>query len=46
MKVCDEAAKQMAGQGGGSIIKIGPLASTALLPKNGEYSSTKFAMIV
>jgi NAD(P)-dependent dehydrogenase (short-subunit alcohol dehydrogenase family) len=45
MKVCAEAAKQMAGQGGGSIINIGSLASTALSPKNGEYSSTKLAMV-
>lgn len=45
MKLCGEAAKRMASGGGGSIINIGTLATTALQPKNGAYTSTKLAMI-
>jgi 3-oxoacyl-[acyl-carrier protein] reductase len=45
MKLCADAARRMAEQGGGSIINIGTLASTALQAKNGEYSSTKLAMV-
>ena len=45
MKVCGEAAKKMVKTGGGSIINIGTLSTTALMPKNAEYSSTKLAMI-
>lgn len=45
MTVCGEAARAMAQTGGGSIINIGTLATTALMAKNSEYSSTKAAMI-
>ena len=45
MKLCADAARVMAAQGGGSIINIGTLATTALQPQNGEYSSTKLAMV-
>ena len=45
MKLCADAAREMAKLGGGSIINIGTLASTALQPQNGEYSSTKLAMV-
>ena len=45
MKVCGEAAKRMVETGGGSIINIGTLSTTALITKNSEYSSTKSAMI-
>jgi NAD(P)-dependent dehydrogenase (short-subunit alcohol dehydrogenase family) len=45
MTVCGEAARRMAETGGGSIINIGTLATTALQPKGAEYSSTKAAMV-
>jgi 3-oxoacyl-[acyl-carrier protein] reductase len=45
MKLCGEAAKKMIETGGGSIINIGTLSTTALMAKNGAYSSTKLAMI-
>lgn len=45
MKVCGEAAKRMLETGGGSIINIGTLSTTAFVTKNSEYSSTKSAMI-
>ncbi len=45
MKACGEAARRMVETGGGSIINIGTLSTTALIPKNGEYSSTKSAMV-
>ena len=45
MKLCADAARAMAAGGGGSIINIGTLASTALQPRMGEYSSTKLAMV-
>ncbi len=45
MKVCGEAAKKMVATGGGSIINIGTLSSTAVMAKNAEYSSTKLAMV-
>ena len=45
MKLCADAAREMAKLGGGSIINVGTLASTALQAKNGEYSSTKLAMV-
>ena len=45
MSVCGTAAKKMAETGGGSIINIGTLSTTALIAKNAEYSSTKAAMI-
>ena len=45
MKLCADAARKMAEQGGGSIINIGTLATTALQAQNGEYSSTKLAMV-
>lgn len=45
MKLCADAAKKMAATGGGSIINIGTLGTTALQPKNGEYTSTKLAMV-
>jgi NAD(P)-dependent dehydrogenase (short-subunit alcohol dehydrogenase family) len=45
MKLCGEAARVMAGNGGGSIINIGTLGTTALQAKNGTYTSTKLAMV-
>lgn len=45
MNVCGAAARRMAESGGGSIVNIGTLATTALQPKNGEYTSTKLAMV-
>lgn len=45
MKLCGAAAARMAEQGGGSIINIGTLGTTALQPKMGEYTSTKLAMV-
>jgi 3-oxoacyl-[acyl-carrier protein] reductase len=45
MKLCGEAAREMAKTGGGSIINIGTLGTTALQAKNGTYNSTKLAMI-
>jgi len=45
MKLCADAARAMAETGGGSIINIGTLASTALQERMGEYSSTKLAMV-
>jgi len=45
MTVCGEAAKKMVETGGGSIINIGTLSTTAVMAKNAEYSSTKLAMI-
>ncbi|MFK7894952.1 MAG: SDR family NAD(P)-dependent oxidoreductase [Myxococcota bacterium] len=45
MQVCGDAALRMAETGGGSIVNIGTLSTTALIPKNSEYSSTKTAMI-
>jgi 3-oxoacyl-[acyl-carrier protein] reductase len=45
MTVCGEAARRMAETGGGSIINIGTLATTALMAKGAEYSSTKAAMV-
>ena len=46
MKLCGEAAKQMkAGGRGGAIVNIGTLSTTALLPKNMAYTSTKAAMV-
>lgn len=45
MKLCGEAAKRMAETGGGAIVNIGTLSTTALIPKNAEYSSTKAAMV-
>lgn len=45
MAVCGAAARAMVQTGGGSIINIGTLSTTALMAKNSEYSSTKAAMI-
>jgi len=45
MKLCGDAAKAMAETGGGSIINIGTLGTTALQPQNSEYTSTKLAMV-
>lgn len=45
MKLCGDAARRMAESGGGSIINIGTLGSTALQAKNAEYNSTKLAMV-
>lgn len=45
MKLCADAARRMAERGGGSIINIGTLGTTALQAKNGEYNSTKLAMV-
>lgn len=45
MKVCGEAARAMAESGGGSIINIGTLGTTALQAKNSQYTSTKLAMV-
>jgi NAD(P)-dependent dehydrogenase (short-subunit alcohol dehydrogenase family) len=45
MKLCADAAQKMSETGGGSIINIGTLATTALQAKNGEYTSTKLAMV-
>jgi NAD(P)-dependent dehydrogenase (short-subunit alcohol dehydrogenase family) len=45
MTICGEAALRMAETGGGAIVNIGTLATTALQAKGAEYSSTKTAMI-
>jgi len=45
MQLCGETAKKMVETGGGSIINIGTLSTTAVMAKNAEYSSTKLAMI-
>ena len=45
MTICGEAALRMAETGGGAIVNIGTLATTALQAKGSEYSSTKSAMI-
>lgn len=45
MAACGAAARAMVQTGGGSIINIGTLSTTALMAKNSEYSSTKAAMI-
>ncbi|MEZ4290849.1 MAG: SDR family oxidoreductase [Myxococcota bacterium] len=45
MTLCGEAARRMAETGGGGIVNIGTLSTTAFIPKNSEYSSTKAAMI-
>ena len=45
MKVCGEAARAMSESGGGSIINIGTLGTTALQAKNSQYTSTKIAMV-
>ena len=45
MKLCAGAAAVMAKTGGGSILNIGTLGSTSLIEKNGEYNSTKLAMV-
>jgi NAD(P)-dependent dehydrogenase (short-subunit alcohol dehydrogenase family) len=45
MAICGEAARRMAETGGGAIINIGTLATTALQAKGAEYSSTKAAMV-
>jgi 3-oxoacyl-[acyl-carrier protein] reductase len=45
MKLCGESAKRMAATGGGSIINIGTLSTSALAAKNMAYSSSKAAMV-
>lgn len=45
MRVCGAAARRMAETGGGAIVNIGTLATTALQAKGAEYSSTKAAMV-
>ena len=45
MKVCGEAARRMGETGGGGIVNVGTLSTTALLPGLAEYTSTKAAMI-
>lgn len=45
MTLCGEAARRMVETGGGGIVNIGTLSTTAFIPKNSEYSSTKAAMI-
>ena len=45
MKLCGEAARRMAQTGGGSIINIGTLSTSALMAKNMVYTSTKAAMV-
>ena len=45
MSLCGAAARAMAATGGGAVINIGTLGSTALQPKNGTYNSTKLAMV-
>ena len=45
MKLCGEVARRMVETGGGSIVNIGTLSTTSLIPKNSAYSSTKAAMI-
>lgn len=45
MKICGEASKRMAAVGGGSIVNIGTLSTSALIAKNMAYSSTKAAML-
>lgn len=45
MKLCGEAAKRMSAGGGGAIVNIGTLSTSALLRKNVVYTSTKAAMV-
>ncbi len=45
MSLCGAAARAMSAFGGGAVINIGTLGSTALQAKNGTYNSTKLAMV-
>lgn len=46
MKLCGAASKVMAEKGeGGAIVNIGTLSTSALLPQNVAYTSTKAAMV-
>jgi len=45
LDLCGRAARAMAATGGGSIINIGALSSTTLLPKMASYTSNKAAMV-